>query len=88
MWGISRGPARNLGIDGPWAQIDRFVYRRVFRYADGQHARIRLIFVDSGGHCTSEVYQVLQAKAATSLCDQRTRRGDHWQADHYRGEKP
>jgi phage terminase large subunit GpA-like protein len=60
-WGVEcgefPGDPRNLGSDGPWDQIDRFVYRRVFRYADGQHARIRLIFVDSGGHCTSEVYQ-------------------------------
>jgi phage terminase large subunit GpA-like protein len=48
-----------------WDQIDRFVFRRVFRYSDGKLARVRLLFVDSGGHHTSQVYR--SAKPASPV---------------------
>jgi phage terminase large subunit GpA-like protein len=47
-----RYPGRSI-----WEQIDKYVCQRVLRYQDGKAAKIRLIFVDSGGHCTTEVYK-------------------------------
>ena len=59
-WGIEtgefQGDPRNPD-SGVWDQIDRFVYNRVFRYGNGQMTRVRLVFVDSGGHCTTDVYK-------------------------------
>jgi phage terminase large subunit GpA-like protein len=47
-----RYPGRSV-----WDKIDDYVYSRVLRYADGKATKLRLIFVDSGGHCTTEVYK-------------------------------
>lgn len=59
-WGIETGEFQGdprTPTSGVWDQLDRFVFNRVLRYADGKAAKIRIIFVDSGGHCTTEVYQ-------------------------------
>jgi phage terminase large subunit GpA-like protein len=40
-----------------WDKADQFVLNRVLRYSDGKLGKIRLIVVDSGGHCTTEVYR-------------------------------
>ena len=70
-WGIEYGefqgnphllPNPDRPNESPWEQIDRFLYNRVFRYSDGRFARIRLCFVDSGGHCTSSVYRYCKAR--------------------------
>jgi phage terminase large subunit GpA-like protein len=53
----ARYPGRSV-----WDQIDKFVYRRVFRFLNGQNIRIRLVFVDSGGHCTTEVYKYCKTR--------------------------
>jgi phage terminase large subunit GpA-like protein len=47
-----RQPGRSV-----WEQIDKFVYKRIFRCLNGEAMRVRLMFVDSGGHCTTEVYK-------------------------------
>src|SRR4029077_13636164 len=52
-----RNPNSNV-----WDQIDAFVYRRILRYADGKAAKVRLIFIDSGGHCTTDVYKYCKAR--------------------------
>ena len=65
-WGIEAGefqgnphllPDPNRPNQSPWEQIDRFVFNRIFRYEDGRFARVRLCFVDSGGHATTSVYK-------------------------------
>jgi phage terminase large subunit GpA-like protein len=59
-WGIESGEFQGdprSPTSGVWDRIDDYVYRRIFRYADGRMARVRLTFVDSGGHCTTEVYK-------------------------------
>lgn len=64
-WGIEAGDCRGdpRAPDGAvWAAIDKFVYNRLFRYEDGRFVRARIIFVDSGGHCTSEVYKYCRAR--------------------------
>ena len=64
-WGIETGEfPGDVGdpASGVWDQIDRFVFRRVFRYCDGKLARVRLLFVDSGGHHTTQVYRFCKAR--------------------------
>jgi phage terminase large subunit GpA-like protein len=59
-WGIETGEfPGDVGdpASGVWDQIDRFVYRRLFRCEDGRLARVRLLFIDSGGHHTTTVYK-------------------------------
>ncbi len=64
-WGIEtgefQGDPRNPA-SGVWDKIDQFVLNRVLRYADGKLARVRLIVVDSGGHCTTEVYRYCSSR--------------------------
>src|SRR4029077_8772218 len=64
-WGIEtgefQGDPRNPNSN-VWDQIDAFVYRRILRYADGKAAKVRLIFIDSGGHCTTDVYKYCKAR--------------------------
>ena len=45
-----------------WDKIDQFVLNRVLRFSDGKLARVRLIVVDSGGHCTTEVYRYCSSR--------------------------
>jgi len=63
-WGIEygdfQGDPRQPGV---WDYIDRFIYRRIFIFADGTAARIRLTFVDSGGHCTTDVYKYCKLRS-------------------------
>jgi phage terminase large subunit GpA-like protein len=64
-WGIESGEfPGDVGdpTSGVWDQIDRFVFRRVFRYSDKKLARVRLLFVDSGGHHTTAVYRFCKAR--------------------------
>jgi phage terminase large subunit GpA-like protein len=64
-WGIESGEfPGDVGdpTSGVWDQIDRFVFRRLFRYSDDKHARVRLLFVDSGGHHTTAVYRFCKAR--------------------------
>lgn len=58
-WGIETGEFQGDPRRDPivWDYIDKFVYRRILNYEDGTYTRIRLIFVDSGGHCTTDVYK-------------------------------
>jgi phage terminase large subunit GpA-like protein len=58
-WGIETGefqgdPAKEEEV---WKQLDEFVYRRVWRYANGMYIRTRLMFVDCQGHKTDAVYK-------------------------------
>ena len=58
--GVIEGDARvpaGAGHNSVWDRLDKLVYSRVLRYADGSLTRVRLLFVDSGGHCTSEAYK-------------------------------
>lgn len=64
-WGIEAGDVRGdprAPAGEVWAAIDKFVTNRLFRYEDGRFVRPRLIFVDSGGHCTTEVYRYCRAR--------------------------
>ena len=64
-WGIEAGDVRGdpRAPDGAvWTAVDKFVYNRLFKYADGRFVQPRLIFVDSGGHATSEVYRYCRAR--------------------------
>ena len=64
-WGIEAGDVRGdprAPAGEVWVAIDKFVTSRLFRYADGRFMRPRLIFVDSGGHCTTEVYRYCRAR--------------------------
>jgi len=45
-----------------WQQLDNFVYRRLWRYADGSYIRTRAMFIDSGGHCTNDVYKYCKSR--------------------------
>ena len=65
-WGIETGefegdphllPDPRFPDRSVWEQIDKYVTKRLLRFADGTLAKVRLIFVDSGGHCTTEVYK-------------------------------
>jgi phage terminase large subunit GpA-like protein len=66
-WGIGReswaieagelqGDPRSTTGD-VWKLADQFVFFRILHWEDGRYTRPRMIFVDSGGHCTTEVYQ-------------------------------
>jgi phage terminase large subunit GpA-like protein len=59
-WGIEagelQGDPRSQSGD-VWKLADTFVYKRVLHWEDGTYTRPKLIFVDSGGHCTTEVYK-------------------------------
>jgi phage terminase large subunit GpA-like protein len=64
-WGIETGQIQ--GDPRPpttkvWDLLDQLVYKRVLSYSDGARARVRLIFVDSGGHCTPAVYAYTKAR--------------------------
>lgn len=64
-WGIEAGDIRGdprAAAGEVWTALDRFVYNRLFRYEDGRHARVRILFVDSGGHATSEVYRYARSR--------------------------
>ena len=56
-WGIKRGiiPGSPTQID-TWNHLD-IVLDKEYRYADGRRIWILRTFIDSGGHCTSEVYK-------------------------------
>jgi phage terminase large subunit GpA-like protein len=59
-WGIEAGelqgdPRSSTG--DVWKLADQFVFFRILHWEDGSYTRPRMIFVDSGGHCTTEVYQ-------------------------------
>lgn len=63
-WGIEAGefqgdPAKEEGV---WKQLDEFVYRRIWRYANGEYIRTRLMFVDSQGHKTDAVYKYCKSR--------------------------
>ena len=64
-WGIEagdiRGDPRAPGGE-VWEALDKFIYNRLFRYEDGRCVRARLVFIDSGGHCTSEVYRYCRGR--------------------------
>jgi phage terminase large subunit GpA-like protein len=45
-----------------WKQLDEFVYRRIWRYSNGDYIRTRLMFVDSGGHATDDVYKYCKSR--------------------------
>jgi phage terminase large subunit GpA-like protein len=64
-WGIEagdiRGDPRAPGGE-VWQALDKFVYNRLFRHEDGRLARARLVFIDSGGHATSEVYRYCRGR--------------------------
>ena len=64
-WGIEtgefQGDPRNPASE-VWERVDQFVLNRVLRYADGKLAKVRLIVVDSGGHCTTEVYRYCSSR--------------------------
>ena len=40
-----------------WDRIDMLLCRRILRFPDGQRTRIRQVLIDSGGHCTEQVYR-------------------------------
>ena len=64
-WGIEAGDIRGdpRAPEGEvWEALDKFVYNRLLRYEDGRVARARLVFLDSGGHCTSEVYRYCRGR--------------------------
>lgn len=64
-WGIEAGDIRGdprAPAGEVWTALDRFVYNRLFRYEDGRHARVRILFVDSGGHATTEVYRYARGR--------------------------
>lgn len=59
-WGIEAGEFQGdpRNVDGRvWQLLDEFVYSRIWHYSDGAKTRVRCMFVDSGGHCTTEVYK-------------------------------
>lgn len=55
LWGRPDAPSRK-GQPNVWEQLDGVLDRR-WTYADGRTLKISLSFVDSGGHCTQEVYR-------------------------------
>jgi len=59
--GEFQGDPRNPA-SGAWDRVDQFVLNRVLRYADGKLAKVRLIVVDSGGRCTTEVYRYCSSR--------------------------
>jgi phage terminase large subunit GpA-like protein len=59
-WGIETGEFQGdprVPDSEVWKQLDQFVYNRIWRYADGSYIRTRLVFIDSQGHCTDDVYK-------------------------------
>ena len=59
-WGIETGEFQGdprVPETELWTQLDNFVFNRVWRYSDGTYCRTRLMFIDSGGHCTDDVYR-------------------------------
>jgi phage terminase large subunit GpA-like protein len=55
-YGMIAGDPRKTD-SGVFEKLDEVVYHRVFKFADGTLIRPRIIFIDSGGHATTQVYQ-------------------------------
>jgi phage terminase large subunit GpA-like protein len=64
-WGIEtgsfQGDPKSASTD-VWEKLDHYVYLRIFSFVDNTRLRVRVLFVDSGGHCTSEVYKYCKAR--------------------------
>jgi phage terminase large subunit GpA-like protein len=62
-WGIEasvfKGDPRREEV---WQRVDDLVINRLFKRADGRLMRVRLTMVDSGGHCTSDVYKFCRTR--------------------------
>jgi phage terminase large subunit GpA-like protein len=64
-WGIETGEFQGdprIPDSIVWRQLDEFVFRRMWRYIDGSYIRTRIMFVDSQGHCTDDVYKYTKAR--------------------------
>jgi phage terminase large subunit GpA-like protein len=64
-WGIEAGDIRGdprAASGDVWAALDKFVYNRLFKHENGKLARVRILFIDSGGHATSEVYRYVRSR--------------------------
>lgn len=64
-WGIETGEFQGdprIPDSIVWKQLDEFVYRRIWRYSNGDFIRTRLMFVDSQGHCTDDVYKYTKVR--------------------------
>jgi phage terminase large subunit GpA-like protein len=64
-WGIETGEFQGdprIPDSEVWKQLDQFVYNRIWRYADGNYIRTRLLFIDSQGHCTDDVYKYCKSR--------------------------
>ena len=59
-WGIETGMLAGdprKADSGVFDRLDEVVYNRVLKFADGALIRPRIVFIDSGGHATTQVYQ-------------------------------
>jgi len=59
-WGLEYGmvSGETRKADSPvWDKLDALVGNRVLKFGDGGLIRPRIIFIDSGGHSTTSVYQ-------------------------------
>jgi phage terminase large subunit GpA-like protein len=57
-WAIEAGDIQgDPGLEDVWKKLDAFVYMRVLHWENGECTRPRMIFIDSGGHKTTEVYK-------------------------------
>jgi phage terminase large subunit GpA-like protein len=59
-WAIETGEFQGdprYPLTDVWDKLDKFVYHRLWRYSDGKTAKVRMMFVDSGGHATDVVYK-------------------------------
>jgi phage terminase large subunit GpA-like protein len=64
-WGIETGEFQGdprIPDSEVWKQLDQFVYNRIWRYADGTYIRTRILFIDSQGHCTDDVYKYCKSR--------------------------
>lgn len=64
-WGIETGEFQGdprVPDSEVWKQLDQFVYNRIWRYVDGSYIRTRLMFIDSQGHCTDDVYKYCKSR--------------------------
>jgi phage terminase large subunit GpA-like protein len=62
-WAIEAGDIQgDPGLEDVWIKLDSWVYNRILHWENGEVTRPRLIFVDSGGHKTTEVYKYCKAR--------------------------
>lgn len=69
-WGIEKGIVMGRpDDDATWTELDKVLFDRVFRFADGLGLRLSMTFVDEGGHFTQDVRRQCRSRIGKKVFD-------------------